>query len=302
MRALAATGAAAVLAQRAGQAAVFRLSQASPRLALTAAALAGYLGLTVPSDAIGLDEVGALLGHVPRNRLASIRRAIYGHTTRTTLFFDLLARGELERLRPCLRVNGFERLHALVAKRAPAILLNWHTGPYRAVGTALYVLGFEPLVMEHHAIPHSVTVPLERVAAAGDTWTATAALKAVLDRLRCGGFVLMAGDGYEGARSVEAEVLGRRLTFRQGLATLVRLSGAPVLPIVASWRGGSIVVTLHPPRDLWDGGDADAVVQACARWLDGYLRAYPEELWPDRMREMLAAPPATGGRGVSYST
>lgn len=302
MRAMAATGAVAVLAQRAGQAAVNRLSHASPRLALTAAALAGYLGLTVPSDAMSLADLGALLPHVPRDRLPSIRRAIYGHTTRTTLFFTLLARGELERLKPCLRVHGFERLHALVAKRAPAILLNWHTGPYRAVGTALYVHGFEPLVMEHHPIPHSVTVPLERVAAAGDTWTATAALKAVLDRLRSGGFVLMAGDGYEGARGVEAEVLGRRLVFRQGLATLVRLSGAPVLPVVASWRGGSIDVTLHPPLELRGGGDAEAVVGACAHWLDGYLRAHPEGLWPDRMREMLAAPPATRERAVSYST
>ena len=62
MRAMAATGAVAILAQRAGQAAVNGLSHASPRLALTAAALAGYLGLPVPSDAMSLAEAGTAIG------------------------------------------------------------------------------------------------------------------------------------------------------------------------------------------------------------------------------------------------
>jgi lauroyl/myristoyl acyltransferase len=208
----------------------------------------------------------------------------------------LLAHGELKLLKPHLRVHGFERLHALAAQQAPALLLTWHTGPYRAVGAALHIHGFELLVMERRAIPPSATVPLDRVSAGGDVWRSAAALKAAVDRLRGGGFVLLAGDGRQGIGGVEAEVLGRRLFFRQGLATLVRLSGAPVLPIVASWRGSSIDVTVHPPLEVPAGSPADQlaerVVGASARWLDSYLRAFPEEIWPERVRELLAAPAA----------
>ena len=295
----------AVLAQRAGQAAVVQLAQLSPRLALASTAVAGYLGPAVPSDAVTLDELRALLRHVPPGRLPAVRRAIYGRWERTKLFFMLLAHGELDRLRPCLQVHGFERLHALAAAKAPALLLNWHTGPYRAVGAALYLHGFRPLVIEHHSIPHSATVPLERVAAGGDPWRATAALKEAVDRLRSGGFVLLAGDAYEGAGGIEAAILGRRFVFRQGLATLVRHSGAAVLPIVASWSGGSIHVTLHPPLELPASGDAESVVGVTARWFDGYLRAHPEELWPDRMRELMAAPVVADGPaalGTPHST
>jgi lauroyl/myristoyl acyltransferase len=280
----------AVLAQRAGQAAVVQLASLSPRVALASAAIAGYLGPAVPSDAVTLGELGALLRDVPPARLPAIRRAIYGRWERTKLFFGLLARGELDRLRPCLKVHGFERLHALAAEKTPALLLNWHTGPYRAVGAALYLHGFRPLIIEHHSIPHSATVPLERVSSGGDPWRAPAALEAAVDRLRSGGFVLLAGDAYEGAGGIEAAILGRRFVFRQGLAALVRHSGAAVLPIVASWRGGSIHVTLHPPLEAPASGDAERVVGATARWFDGYLRAHPEELWPDRMRELMAAP------------
>ena len=182
----------------------------------------------MPSDAVTFEQLGTLLGHVPPDRLRAIRRAIYGRSERTKLLFMLLARGELRRWKPCLRVRGFERLRALVAQRTPAVLLSWHTGPYRAVGAALYVDGFDPLVVERRAIAHSAAVPLERVSAEGEPWRATAALKAAVDRLRGGGLVLWAGDGYEGATGGgEVEILGRRVVFRQGLATLVRLSGAP---------------------------------------------------------------------------
>jgi len=84
-----------VLAQRAGQAAVVRLAQLSPRLALTTAAAAGYLGRAVPSDAVTLEQLGTLLGDVPPDQLRAIRRAIYGRSERTKLLFMLLARGEL---------------------------------------------------------------------------------------------------------------------------------------------------------------------------------------------------------------
>jgi lauroyl/myristoyl acyltransferase len=132
------------------------------------------------------------------------------------------------------------------------------------------------------------------VSAEGEPWRATAAMKAAVDRLRAGGSELWAADGYEGATDgIATDVLGRRMLFRQGLAALVRLSRAPVLPIVASWRGASIDVTVHPPLDLSAaGGTDDAVVQAAARWLDGYLRRHPEELWPERVRELLALPAA----------
>jgi lauroyl/myristoyl acyltransferase len=283
-----------VLAQRAGQATVERLAQVSPRLALATAAAAGYLGRAVPSDAVTLEQLGSLLTDLPSDELPAVRRAIYGRSERTKLLFQVLARNDLGRLKPCLRVHGFERLHALAAERSPAILLGWHTGPYRAVGAALYVHGLQPLVVERRAIAQSAGVPLERVSAEGEPWQATAASKAAVDRLRGGGSVLWAADGYEGATGgVATDVLGRRVMLRQGLATLVRLSRAPVLPTVASWRGGSIDVTVHPPLDVSAAGATDdAVVRAAARWLDAYLRRHPEELWPERVRELLALPAA----------
>src|SRR5262245_46994769 len=106
-----------VIAQRAGQAAVVRLAQVSPRLALVTAAAAGYLGRAVPSDAVTLEQLGTLLSHLPPDRLQEVRRAIYGRSERTKLLFQVLARNDLARLKPCLHVHGFDRLHALAAQR-----------------------------------------------------------------------------------------------------------------------------------------------------------------------------------------
>lgn len=268
------------------------LLAACPAAAFGAAVLPGRCRRIVGSRALGPTALGALLGDRPEPALRALAREIDARAVQNHLL-DLLvdARGPRV-LASHVRTYGFERLRSLRAAGRPVLLVTWHAGPYAAIGAALIGAGLDFLAIRHR-VRGPACAGMETVATGDGAWSAVTALKHAITRLRAGGLVLMAGDGLrgDGASTTEVVVLGRRVGFHHGLAALAQHSGAQVVPVVARWRGASIEVRLHEPLTV-PATDRDGLLHEAAGWLDRYLRSAPEELRPDRIRLLLAAPRA----------
>ena len=261
----------------------------------TAFAIAGWAHRVVTPGAVSAGEVGSLLGHSSANVSRRLAREINIRAARSHMVLWIVRRLDPDCMRPWIRTRGVEHLaQARVGDRG-AIVLTWHTGPYQAIGRGLAKAGLEFFRVQRRAEGPTA----ERAAAAdGGGARGAAALKRALAHLRAGGVVLMAGDGLQGETGTAVAVLGRHIVLRHGASTLARLGRVPILPIVASWQGWHIEVTIHPPLPipLSDDREVDAVdaavASAAGRWLDTYLRNAPHELRPDRVRLLLAAPHA----------
>ncbi len=282
--------------RQAGRASLDPLLRTLPRMAFATAGASSRIARALAPAPLTEADLSALLGNLSPHELRRILREIDARWARSSLLKHLVAQGAVREVSSCLRLRGFERLFALRERHVPAILVTWHTGPYQIVGTAVRSQGLEMLTIARGiADPelnegHSITP-------AGSQTQAVAALKRAVVHLRAGGIAGVAGDGNYGSSVTEVTVLNRRLAFRHGFATLARLTGAPIMPIVASWNGGTIDVTVHEPLALPAPVETPlefehAVLHAAAAWFDGYLRTYPTELRPDRVRMMLTAPRA----------
>jgi lauroyl/myristoyl acyltransferase len=123
-------------------------------------------------------------------------------------------------------------------------------------------------------------------------------LKRALEYLRGGGLLLTSLDAQIGNDTAELPFLGGRLTLRRGVATLARLSGAPLLPITQRWasRGARITVTVHDPIPCPSSpGETriafeNALLAEAARWVEAYARAVPQEMCLDLLAEHWRGP------------
>jgi len=121
----------------------------------------------------------------------------------------------------------------------------------------------------------------------------TAIAQRAAAHLRAGGFVMMAGDGMAGDVGIPVDVLSQKPLVRPGLATLARISRAPVFPVSADWDGHRIHVKLHDPLELPDTTERDTFLQGTAErvgsWLDRQIRAQPAGLTPLLVRWLFNA-------------
>jgi lauroyl/myristoyl acyltransferase len=136
------------------------------------------------------------------------------------------------------------------------------------------------------------------VLAGGGEAERAAALWRAVRYLKDGGLVLIAADGLAGDRTRPVEFLGRRILLARGPFVLARLSGAPLIPIVASWTSdrqirveqGSALDVGVPPSN----GEAfeAAAARATASWMERRVLQSPRELRPHTIRWLQTAPRA----------
>ncbi|HJX29911.1 MAG TPA: hypothetical protein VJ885_18570, partial [Thermoanaerobaculia bacterium] len=152
--------------------------------------------------------------------------------------------------------------------------------------------------------------PVEVVSTEGDDQRRAAVFQRALAHLGAGGFVVLALDVAPGP-GLRVPCLGRTLELARGPFALARLTGAPLMPLVARWtapwkQGGVEIVTseaLTPSARLspgerergvastdpaWEG----ALATAAASWLERYLLEAPAELGLGLLRALLTSPPA----------
>jgi hypothetical protein len=127
--------------------------------------------------------------------------------------------------------------------------------------------------------------------------TRARALKHALDTVQAGGIVLAVADGPGGASCEPVPCLGRQIVLRRGPLVIARITGAPVLPVVARWTAEGQIATLvgAPLAGGYLEGAAreQALAAAAANWLERHLMAHPEDIWPYTLINLLGAPAVT---------
>jgi lauroyl/myristoyl acyltransferase len=212
-----------------------------------------------------------------------------------THFVNRLVRaGGGERLRPLVGFRGETSLRAHLGRGRGAVLLTAHTDLMPVQTTYLGDLGVAAVVLTN--------VPTDHVPRLVEYWhrpedsTGARALLLLRGRrqLAAGGLVVLALDSWFGA-GLEVRVAGRRATFAPGLGRLVRMTGAPVFPLLGRWAAADrIELVVHEPLPASVEPPSDdleaAVVRQAAAWLDGHLASHPEDLSQAQLRWLRCCP------------
>src|SRR5204862_7323569 len=124
-----------------------------------------------------------------------------------------------------------------------------------------------------------------------DEWARARALQQAIGTLRAGGFVYLAMDGFgeQGydAATVEAPLLGGSVELARGGPALARMTGTPLVPMGARWRGTRAEIVCGTP--IPGSSDEQAMAAATAAWLESYLLERPGEI-SQRALEILRLP------------
>ena len=113
-------------------------------------------------------------------------------------------------------------------------------------------------------------------------WEPMPTIRVHFERLKQNRIVCVAGDGTLGWNSVRKNFLGGYRTFFTGMASLSRITGAPILPLFCIQEDGDkTVVIIEPPIALDSTTDRDSASELCidqhVNLLESYIRRYPEQ-------------------------
>jgi lauroyl/myristoyl acyltransferase len=237
-------------------------------LARTLAWLSRPLGRGIPEERLA--DAFPQLSHAD---LRAVRRETWRNFLQSEALDAALARpGRLARYPRVSLDRHFKELSP------PRVLVSFHVGPFPAVGAALEQLGGHVLVL--HRGNFAALPGLTLIRTGDDEWARARALKQAVATLRAGGFVYLAMDGFgeEGydAATVDAPLLGGSIGLARGGLALARMTGTPLVPISARWRGNRAEIVCGDP--IPPSSDEHAMAAALARWLERLLLEAPGEI------------------------
>jgi len=240
------------------------------------------------------EQVQALLPHLDSFTAARLAWRIGGLEARNRVLVAAIRQAGMDWLRPLVRCPA-----AFLALRPPLILGMFHVGTLNALGPALERLPGPVLALREGGPLSLPRPPVEVVTPGDDAQSRAAVFYRLLHHLERGGFVVLALDVAPGP-AFQVPCLGRMLPLARGPFALARLTGTPLVPLVASWGRGKFDVILGeelapdlPPGstggpDVWE----NALATTAGRWLEDYLLATPGELGLSLVRTLLGF---TGG-------
>jgi lauroyl/myristoyl acyltransferase len=244
-----------------------RLASLSPRLGfLTSDALARIWAITSrrPTRA----ELRALFPDLTTAD-AVLRRFWVSHA-RTLLLGGWIRRDGIAPIRMLVRQND-----AIARLRPPMIVGTFHIGPTLGLGTLSERLQGETLVLRGTQFPLDRATRDNVNLIEGTDQQRAATFHRAIERLRDGGFVIMALDPNE-AHRIAVPFLGGTLHLARGAFAMARVAGVPIVPLVARWDGDAIELIVGEPLPV--SNDEQVLAGAAARWLEAYLRESPGEL------------------------
>ncbi|HEV2844084.1 MAG TPA: hypothetical protein VG477_04490 [Thermoanaerobaculia bacterium] len=253
------------------------LAAGNPRWALNVAGALGRLRNRLSRRWPSPEQIQSLFPHLERDAAARVAWSIGGLEARNRLLVSCMLREGLEPVRPLVRLPAFGAL------RPPLILGTFHVGAMHALGPALEQLPGPVLALRHGPM-YAPRPPVELATTEGDSQRRAAVFQKMLARLEGGGFVAAALDVAPGA-SLRVPCLGRTLTLARGPFALARITGTPVVPLVARWRGDEVEVETGPP--LGPGDSEIQMAEAAGSWLERYLLASPAETGLALVRNLL---------------
>ncbi len=236
------------------------------------------------ADAYGLDGADA----------ARVARELSAQHQQTRLLMTVLGRHGIAKLAGAFDFDDLA-MAALTDRcaRPPIIFLTWHAGPIFSLGCAFSRLGVPLLAIRRTGGWFPATPGVDLAATDGSGEARAAAFARGLARLRDGGLVLMAADarGFSTTRAVP--FFGRAVAPVRGPFALARMTGAPIVPIVARYTpDGKVGFVLGDPlQDQESGTEKETALAAAAMaWFESYIRRNPEQLWVGSLRWLRSAP------------
>jgi hypothetical protein len=179
------------------------------------------------------------------------------------------------------------------ALEPPLIFASFHVGPFQGIGAALRVLPGEAIAVTRGQFEEG-RADVTLVSGGESEWERARTFYRAVVALRARSSLLITVDAntpddYD-VSTIDAPMFGGTLPLARGAFALSRVSGVPITPLVARWRGTELEVVVGDPISP-DLGEA-AMAAATARWVEDYLRERPgessvfmlERLRPDESR------------------
>jgi hypothetical protein len=268
------------------------LAPAQLRLALSGTHMLGELRNRLSRQWPSPQQIQALFPDLDRRAAARVAWRIGGLEARNRILVDCIRRAGIEPVRALVRASA----PALATLRPPGLLGTFHVGAVHALEPALERLPAPALALRHGPL-HKSAPPLEIVTTEGDEQDRAAVFRRLLSHLQDGGFVVLALDVVPGI-GLRVPCLGRTIELARGPFALARLTGAPIVPLVARWRRGGVEVVTGAPLTVDPTVDPsvreNALAAAAGRWLERYLQEMPAELGLGLLRTLLSSPPIHG--------
>lgn len=164
------------------------------------------------------------------------------------------------------------------ALEPPLIFASVHVGPYQGIGALLRLLPGEVVALTRGQYAREADVGL--VSGGEDRWARARAFSRALATLRRGGFVYISVDAFTpddyDVSSIDVPMLGGTFPLARGAFALARVTGAPVVPLVAHWQRTELDFSVGDPIPPELGEEAMAA--ATARWFEDYLLERPGQI------------------------
>jgi hypothetical protein len=260
-----------------------RLPHAGFVLARALAWLTQPLGRGIPER-----QIHALVPQLDPARLRAARRRTWSNFLMAEALDAALVRPGARNPHPRVVPNAAPDL------RPPMIIASFHVGPFAAIGAVLEQMDGKVLAVHRGGFAPRLGLTLVRTG--DDEWERARTFHRAVRALRSGGFVYTALDGYgdEGydAAAIDVQMLGGTVSLARGGFALARITGAPLVPMVARWRGTRVEIAHGEPIEA--GGTEEAMVGSAASWLGRYLREHPGEINPRTVE--IVRPPFVSSR------
>jgi hypothetical protein len=242
-----------------------RIAPRLPRFAFALARRMGALRRRLSGRWPAAEEVRCLLPHCDATRVAA---QIAANDAMNRVLAGAVRRSGIDFLQPLIPID-----ESVSVLRGPAILTTFHTGSIHALGFALERMP-EPVLAFREGTLFTPKGTLTQETTEGDARHRAGTFHRALLRLRAGGLVVLAADVAPGA-SIQVPFLGRTLPLARGPFALARMSGAPIVPLIARRDGRAIRVLAGDPIA---GSDETSLALALGAWLERYVTAHPEDL------------------------
>jgi hypothetical protein len=248
---------------------VARAAPRFPRSAFVVARAAGALRQRLSRQWPSAGQVALLFPHLDRPEAARLAARIAAQEAMNRVLAAAVRRDGIDYVQPLIAASA-----PVAAIRGPAILAIFHAGSVQALGAVLERMSAPVLAFREGLLfPPKGTLAVETTK--GDALHRAGAFHRALAHLRQGNFVALAPDVVPGA-SIDVPCLGQTLRLSRGPFALARLTGAPLVPLIARREGHVIAAIAGDPIPA--GDDETALAMALGAWLERYLTAHPEDL------------------------
>jgi hypothetical protein len=260
------------------------LAERRPRLALASAAAVGHLRNRLSRRWPSPEQVRTLFPGLDGWAAERVAWSIGGIEARNRVLTGWMRKVGTGPAGPLIRTRA-----SFSALRPPLILGFFHVGAVQALGSALERLP-GPVLALRQGLLHPPRPPVRIESTEGDGQRRAVAFQRALAHLDAGGFVVVALDVVPGA-GLQVPCLGRTIELARGPFAMARLTGAPLVPLAARWRGGEVEIetggALATPCAAAPEAWESALAAAAARWLERYLLGSPAEVGLSLLRTFL---------------